>query len=891
LKIKLLLLLLIFSINTYSQNQTNYWYFGDKSGLHFNNGNMEVLKNSAIDAPAGSSSISDAEGNLLFYTNGQTIWNKNHLIMDDGENLAGNIDNTQNSIIIPKPNTPNSYYIFTTIKEQTPAYSPGLYYSEIDISTTNPLGKVIVKNATLNNFISEKISAVHHADGESIWVIAYGHSNDSLKQKFFIVYKISKTGINLISIKQDIDDDKGPDISKGVLKVSPDGNKIALADFEGNFTYLYDFNKETGEISYDKWFATSPGIFIFVSTYGLAFSADSKMLYFSGDHGGNSYLYQYDIENQSRTEFSKSNIYKYRALQLTKNGTILVSKTKNTDEEYSFLDIIKTPEKIGFEANFVEDYLDISPGVPKSGLPNFIQSYFRNRIITENRCVSDTFNFDLDAYAPITAALWNFGDGSSASGTTTNHKYTTAGDYTVTCTITINGNNVTLYKALEVYPLPVVIPNQELIQCDPDNDGIDYFDLFDISNKVVSDTSNKDFIFYKTELNAINNIDPIIDPENFKNETPRQELFVKVISDKGCGNITNFFIESQFVALGTIDKMYTCGNSNLVSDGLTGLFNLANKRIEIRNQFSLPDSHQIRFYPTILEAQTTSNEITDEFKSRSTTIFVRVDSNLGCGGLEPLELEVNLEPIIDLVDTYVICYDPNVNPITLEADSSNDSFEWRDESNNIISTNRDFKLTTLGTFSLTVYKTENGITCANFKEFTVINPPSATFYNINVNTEDETNNIVDISLDGNSTYEFSLDNNTFFGNGTSHTFTHVTPGLRTIYIRDINNCEPPVQTDVSVIGYPNFFTPNNDNKNDYWNIKGLDAIFFKSIKIIIFDRYGKIVYQITDFNNLGWNGTYNGKPLPSNDYWFQASIIDNDNKIINAAGHFSLIRK
>lgn len=85
--------------------------------------------------------------------------------------------------------------------------------------------------------------------------------------------------------------------------------------------------------------------------------------------------------------------------------------------------------------------------------------------------------------------------------------------------------------------------------------------------------------------------------------------------------------------------------------------------------------------------------------------------------------------------------------------------------------------------------------------------------------------------------------------------------------------------EISNIDFPNFFTPNNDGINDYWP-KITNAKF-----IYIYDRFGKLIKTLSQ-NSIGWDGTYNGKLLPSNDYWFVA-ITSNDKTV---KGHFSLIR-
>ena len=95
-------LLFIYSQSFYAQNETNNWYFGEYSGLDFNFAQVNIQYDSSMSTPAGCSSISDRDGNLMFYTNGQTVWNKNHEIMDNGEGLNAEIDNNQSSIIIPE---------------------------------------------------------------------------------------------------------------------------------------------------------------------------------------------------------------------------------------------------------------------------------------------------------------------------------------------------------------------------------------------------------------------------------------------------------------------------------------------------------------------------------------------------------------------------------------------------------------------------------------------------------------------------------------------------------------------------------------------------------------------------------------------------------------------
>ena len=138
------------------------------------------------------------------------------------------------------------------------------------------------------------------------------------------------------------------------------------------------------------------------------------------------------------------------------------------------------------------------------------------------------------------------------------------------------------------------------------------------------------------------------------------------------------------------------------------------------------------------------------------------------------------------------------------------------------------------------------------------------------------------ALGGNGTYQFSLDYGPF---QTSPIFENVAPGEHTISINDTNGCTSLLPITLNIIGYPTYFTPNGDGFHDYWNIIGLENQ--PTAKVYIFDRYGKLIKQIST-KSLGWDGTYNGNPMPSSDYWFTIEYLEPAAKTYKA--HFSLKR-
>ncbi|WP_346882124.1 T9SS type B sorting domain-containing protein [uncultured Algibacter sp.] len=131
-------------------------------------------------------------------------------------------------------------------------------------------------------------------------------------------------------------------------------------------------------------------------------------------------------------------------------------------------------------------------------------------------------------------------------------------------------------------------------------------------------------------------------------------------------------------------------------------------------------------------------------------------------------------------------------------------------------------------------------------------------------------------------YDYQLDNGI---PQEDNVFFNVEPGVHQVTVNDVNGCSQSVTKELIIVDYPKFFTPNGDSFNDRWNVLGLDQ---PEAKIFIYDRYGKLLKQISAVSP-GWDGTYNGNPLPSSDYWFTVDFLEsNENKQFKA--HFALKR-
>ena len=171
----LFLITFLCSIHVVAQRQANNWYFGDRAGLVFNRPNPQPLLDGQLEAFEGCSSMSDSDGNLLFYTNGVVVYNRNHEIMFNGENLDGDTSSTQSAIIVPKPLDPNVYYLFTL---DAGTGDDGLRYSEVDMTLDGGLGGITAnKNIPLAASMTEKLTGTASTVPTEYWVV--GHRKDS----------------------------------------------------------------------------------------------------------------------------------------------------------------------------------------------------------------------------------------------------------------------------------------------------------------------------------------------------------------------------------------------------------------------------------------------------------------------------------------------------------------------------------------------------------------------------------------------------------------------------------------------------------------------------------------------------------------------------------------
>ena len=395
-KIFLLITCQLFFINCFAQHQSRNWFFSGGNAIVFPMSGTSLPTAIAIPAPGsqipiansnnnpvieGSSSISDANGNLLFYTDGEKVWNRINVQMPSGFGLHGypasgsgqHNSSTQQALIVPIPGSIYQYYIFTT---PPVGGVDGLQYTVVDMSLNGGMVDVIAmqKNIQLANPVYEKIAAYKRPNG-NYWLVAHENGNNK-----FVVYDINGTttfpvttyAVGALNSQYNF---------YGYLKFSCDGSKLAMAREGDNNVEVYNFNVATGAISSLGIISITDPNFL-LNVYGIEFSPSGRYLYTTsigttaynqGSGTTDSYLSQFDLQ-ASNVLLSRVNIATdkkdslFAALQLGPDNRIYVQRNKRSTLTY-----INNPDLSGLSCGY-QFGIQLTRAA-SLGLPNFVANF------------------------------------------------------------------------------------------------------------------------------------------------------------------------------------------------------------------------------------------------------------------------------------------------------------------------------------------------------------------------------------------------------------------------------------------------------------------------------------------------------------------------------------
>ncbi|PHR90026.1 MAG: hypothetical protein COA80_16700 [Leeuwenhoekiella sp.] len=884
--------ILLVCSNASAQGQANNWYFGYGAGLNFSTGSPRPLTDGSLYTLEGCASISSENGNLLFYTDGITVYRADHSIMPNGNGLLGDPSSTQSAIIISQPDTPGIYYIFTVdTVTQEGEVNEGVNYTVVDFNQ-DPEGVVTQKNVNLLAYGAEKLSAViKSCTDNSVWIVMLSSSNGNqgLLDTFY-AYELSRNGLRTTPVRSaagfSVEDPRGN------LKFSPDGTQLACAN-SAEGLYLADFNSLTGRVSNSRRLVIDGFNY---APYGVEFSPNNRFLYCHSSNNESarepasshfSSLIQYDTQaadiSASQVLLDQQNLYR-GSLQLAPDGKIYRTLSRGYQEGSTYLGVIDAPNEAGTAAIYRDRAIFLDTGISHQGLPPFNQSLFNELDIIQNDlssrqlalCDGDVYTLQ---YEPVMGATYSWFRNDNELRSANDYRLTIrqpAGvslPYTETYRFVLDLNDGSCKKVgiaeVTYYPYQRAVPNVRLVQCEDSEtaDGFSIFNLDQANDQLTDGLDGFDVTYHYTQSDATNDRNPI-DPFGYENRTPTEVLWARIFSPAGCATVNSLTLEvSSTQASSALIEQCDLDDTGFAEFDLS----LADDQVLGTSSGTLDVNYYLSERGALLEDE---DELLPVIYTNSVAyeqeVFARVENNNACFAISPVNLRVLARPQFSLPQSQFYCATnfpalQTFSPDYSELDSSqNYSYEWMPEGQ----TTPELSTNLTGEHTLRVTNLATG--CFREESFLIEEKELATIDNIEV-TDATENNIAIISFSGNGEYELALDDplGPYQEDGT---FEGLQPGFHTVYIRSKEGCGI-VEQEFSIIGFPKFFTPNGDGYHDYWNVKGISDLVQPGTSVRVFNRYGKLIKEL-DPTSSGWDGTFGGENLPADDYWFRILLED-----------------
>ncbi len=448
------------------------WYFGGNAGLDFSNNPPSPITDGKLNTPEGTSAIANSKGQLLFYSDGITIYNKDGEVMQCFElancvPLKGSPNSTQSVLIVPQPTCRGCEYLFNVFTTSDINGEKLLTVSVVDMRRNNGKGMIIEQNTTLQTPTTERIVSARNDVDSTYWVISHDYGTNKFRIFHATPGGLVETSSPELGMVHD-----SPNEAEGYMKFSsPDsasGQRRLAVIIPGppqNYVELFNFNDSTGVLTYDKTIDLGPAPPI---AYGIEFSPTGEKMYisFQGENGTNSYLKQYDLTlpdsllTETAITIDSSANRKYGALQFGPDGRIYMAI-----EGSEYLAVIGEPEGNSLTGvDYERDGVNLGGKNSQLGLPNMVQDFTQESsgpgFEANGFCTNEPTTFEA---SPICQPIedmysWDFlGNGSFTAPSKeqkATYTYTQPGTYMVAMRATNKCKDTTVIQEVTIYETP-----------------------------------------------------------------------------------------------------------------------------------------------------------------------------------------------------------------------------------------------------------------------------------------------------------------------------------------------------------------------------------------------------------------------------------------------------
>ncbi len=881
----LILLFLGSTFKAQSQGETNIWYFGYNAGLDFNLASPLALSDGLVNAQGGSATQSDENGELLFYTDGMKIWNKNHSIMPNSWGLLGHASSTQNSLILLKPGSTNLYYVFTNGANFD---NNGLSYSEVDMSLNGGLGDVTsVKNVSLLTPTTEKLTAVRHGNTTDFWVLTVERNTNN-----YYAWPVTATGVGSPVVTSIGTPHSGAnpnsDVSIGQAKFSPDGTKLAIAtSANGNTFELFDFNKFTGGLSNPITISGST----YASPYGVEFSPDGTLLYCSVSNTNNK-VYQFNLQAGSASAIINSATLVAQSASTNVGALQLGSDSKIYLARYNafYLGVFNNPNVPGAGSNYEDDGVNLGTYRSRVGLPNFITSFFNNpRFIYENLCFGDSTFFYISDLNGVISVNWNFGDpGSGSLNTSTSteafHIFSDYGTFSVQLVRNFGNTSDTVTQTITINPVPAIDLGPYDVKICEGSDTLfnagSGFATYEWMNgsSVPTMVANLEGVYAVTvtdDFGCVNSDSVEVSyliPPGVELGADQEICFGESIS------LSAWAEQGEYAwSTGSSAESITASETGIYSITVSNRCGEATDSMElyVYPEIDIELGEDIEICPgdtavlAINQGDYSFNwstgATTTTIESDTAGIFYLTAFHQGTNcpevtdSIQVLLLDV---PVVSAGNDTLVC---EGETILLNATGEYISnYLW-----NTGATTAGISTSTAGLY----YVVASNI-CAEASdtvEIAIQPAPQVEVTNDTTLYDDET---IELFATYFADYQYSWLSNPYLSSTNIHnpTLSATESTLLTLTVSDSLGCKSTYTIDINVLVRPlpdliiyNVFTPNQDGVNDYFVVENIER--YENSFLQVFNRNGNKVFEARNYQN-DWDGRYQNEPLPAHTYFF-----------------------
>ncbi|HWV28796.1 MAG TPA: PKD domain-containing protein [Dyadobacter sp.] len=457
-----------------SAQEGSKWYFGSNAGLDFSNTPPTPLTDGKINTSEGTSSIANSKGQLQFYSDGITIWNKNGEVMPCFTGncipLKGSPNSTQSVLIVPQPTCKGCEYLFNVFTTSDINGEKLLTVSVVDMRRNNGLGAIIEQNTTLQQPTTERIASVRNDRDSTYWIVSHDYGTN----KFRIFHATAGGLVEVAAPELGMAHDS-TNKAEGYMKFSsPDSTTgerqlaVVIPGPARNYVELFSFNDSTGTLTYKKTMDLGPAPPV---AYGIEFSPSGGKMYvsFQGEGGTSSYLKQYDltlpddIVVETAITIDSSATQKYGALQFGPDGRIYMAIQGS-----EYLAVIGEPEGNSLTGvDYERDGVNLGGKKSQLGLPNMVQDITQESqgagFEADGFCTNEPTTFQASPMCdPIEDTYsWDFlGNGSFTAPSKqqqVKYTYTQPGTYNVKLRITNKCTTDSVVQQIVIYDTPAQI--------------------------------------------------------------------------------------------------------------------------------------------------------------------------------------------------------------------------------------------------------------------------------------------------------------------------------------------------------------------------------------------------------------------------------------------------